>query len=68
MEVASVVIAAVDDTAGSIRTARVEVAGIRVMGFEREEAVEPLDSIGPVLEVLIATMRVDCAHRAWRRQ
>ena len=42
------VMAAVDDTAGSIRTVRVEVVGIPVMDFEREEAVEPLDSIGPV--------------------
>jgi len=37
-----------------------------IMDFGRGEAVEPLDSTGPISRVPIGTIRVDRVPRAWR--
>jgi len=46
----------------------IERAVCCVMDFGRAEAVEPLDSIGPVLRVQIGTVHADRVRRAWRPQ
>lgn len=64
---ASVVIAAVDDTAGLDQDGAVKVAD-PITDFGREEAVEPLNSIGPVSGLPIGTTHADRVRRAWRPQ